>query len=311
MESVSEKMLDAAREGQLQSGNVIRGFGNALGGTAAEIGQGIWDMVQVPGKVWTGELTPSMEPGPGLASIPEYALNLFGTEAGIAAPNLLMRGAAVDNTLMPHFYAWHGTGAKEPFLSRKFEEGQVRGVHGEAQSDYAWPEIGHGHGSFHGQMRGTGEYYARQGNGSLLRTYIEPDEFELLDHDMPWRNQSEQVQQRAAAAGLGPTDLGMTGWDWYRGQVSNLMVKLGYSAPEAEQIVSGQLRNAGIPGTRYLDLHSRGTNVPLKDKTRNFVIFDPKHVQIKTWNGVPLEGMPEGFNPFDPSGYGGPYGGPK
>jgi hypothetical protein len=40
----------------------------------------------------------------------------------------------------------------------------------------------------------------------------------------------------------------------------------------------------------------------LKDnRTRNFVVFDPGHAKLKTWNDVPLEPMEEGFDPFLPS----------
>jgi len=32
---------------------------------------------------------------------------------------------------------------------------------------------------------------------------------------------------------------------------------------------------------------------------RNYVVFNPKNVEIRTWNGRPLEPMEEGYNPFD------------
>jgi len=305
--SLSERMMDAAREGQLQSGNIVRGFGNALWGDIKDVGQGIRNLVEAPGKVLSGELTPSMEPGPGLLSVPEYALNLATTAGGLASPRLLARGAAFDPTLVPSFFAWHGTGAKTPFA--RFERGQIGGPLGEAGSPYAWNDIGHGHGFYFGEMKGTGEYYARQQNGSLVRVEVEPDQYELFDLNGNLGQQSAQVRDRMRAAGLVPPP-NVSGQTWYSGAVRGRMKFLGEGVHEAEANISKILEDAGVPGTKYLDQVSRKPGLAEELKTRNFVIFDPKHITIHSWDGRPLtplaegvnpfgEPMPEGFNPFE------------
>ncbi len=48
--------------------------------------------------------------------------------------------------------------------------------------------------------------------------------------------------------------------------------------------VSARLRNAGIPGIRYLDAGSRGTG-----GTSNYVVFDDTLIDILTRNGVPVK----------------------
>lgn len=48
--------------------------------------------------------------------------------------------------------------------------------------------------------------------------------------------------------------------------------------------VSAKLRQAGIPGIRYLDAGSRGTG----QGTSNYVVFDDALIELLKRNGVPI-----------------------
>lgn len=291
------RMLNASRAAHVSAGDIWRGAGSALGQDLYNLGAGFYntarDVIMGPGQILAGERSP-IPYSLNYIDPTEYALKMASLGAGIRAPSLLTRGGAFDPATMPSFFAWHGTGAKEPFPA--FERGQLRGQYGEGSSPYAWNNIGFGHGFYFGQMKGTGEYYARQQGGSLLNVFVKPDEHELLDMDLPFLKQHEQVRQRMTAAGLDPADHDITGFNHYANLVTDYMKYNNTSLLEAERHVSGLLEDAGIPGTKYLDLHSRGKSVAPENKTRNFVIFNPADVEIRSWNGRPL--MPVEHDPF-------------
>ena len=75
----------------------------------------------------------------------------------------------------------------------------------------------------------------------------------------------------------------MTGQEYYRGgadgDVSNILSQMGYGNPEAQ---SAALREAGIPGIRYLDAGSRGAG----DGSRNYVVFDENLITIIRKYGI-------------------------
>jgi len=75
----------------------------------------------------------------------------------------------------------------------------------------------------------------------------------------------------------------LTGQEYYRGgaegDVSNLLSQMGYGNP-IEQ--SRGLREAGIPGIKYLDQGSRGQG----QGTRNYVVFDESIIEIVRKYGI-------------------------
>jgi hypothetical protein len=74
-----------------------------------------------------------------------------------------------------------------------------------------------------------------------------------------------------------------TGQDFYRGgasdDVSGILSQMGYGDPAAQ---SQALRDAGIPGIRYLDAGSRGAG----DGSRNYVVFDENLINIVRKYGI-------------------------
>jgi hypothetical protein len=74
-----------------------------------------------------------------------------------------------------------------------------------------------------------------------------------------------------------------TGQDLYRGgasdDVSGILSQMGYGDPAAQ---SQALRDAGIPGIRYLDAGSRGAG----DGSRNYVVFDENLISIVRKYGI-------------------------
>jgi hypothetical protein len=74
-----------------------------------------------------------------------------------------------------------------------------------------------------------------------------------------------------------------TGQDFYRGgssdDVTGILSQMGYGDPAAR---SQELREAGIPGIRYLDAGSRGAG----DGSRNYVIFDENLIEIVRKYGI-------------------------
>ena len=49
------------------------------------------------------------------------------------------------------------------------------------------------------------------------------------------------------------------------------------------QELSDKMHAAGIPGIKYLDQNSRGK--PAEEQTYNYVVFDPKDIEITHRNG--------------------------
>ena len=93
-----------------------------------------------------------------------------------------------------------------------------------------------------------------------------PDEqiAKMLDWDKPISRQSEEVKAVIRKIG-GMSGTDVQGWYGWRAKV------LG-----SERAASDELRAAGIPGIRYLDQGSRSGGAG----TSNFVVFDPKHMNI-------------------------------
>jgi len=140
-------------------------LGNLLWRGAQDFYEGV---VKPPGQILEGSLVPSMEPGPNMLSIPEYASSL--ALSGFGAGNLL--GGAGTGAAR-QFGAWHGTGAP---LFREFSDDFLRS--GEGHMTY-------GHGHYVAQAEGTSKSYQR-GGGTQLMVGDRPWDFaDHLDADHP------------------------------------------------------------------------------------------------------------------------------
>jgi|694.fasta_scaffold23041_15 hypothetical protein len=91
----------------------------------------------------------------------------------------------------------------------------------------------------------------------------------MLDFDTPLKNQPKPVRNLAKSLGMDMNDLG--------GDLIGIIGK----GDKGKQI----LQDAGIPGIKYLDQASRDT----KTGTRNFVVFDDKHLKILERNDQPIK----------------------
>ena len=91
----------------------------------------------------------------------------------------------------------------------------------------------------------------------------------MLDFDTPLKNQPKPIRNLAKSLGMDLNDLG-----------GDLVGKIG-KGEEGKQI----LQNAGIPGIKYLDEANKGANTG----TRNFVVFDDKHLKILERNDKPIK----------------------
>lgn len=129
------------------------------------------------------------------------------------------------------------------------------------------------------------KYAAPEGNFYKVELDIDPDT-EMLDWDLPFSEQSEFVQERILSAGIKDfmtdkpltiADMDAKGW-----RVEQLIEKFG-GAEES----SANLNKLGIKGIRYDDGLSRSTNI--KQKNKNFVVFDDSLITIAEKNGIPFE----------------------
>lgn len=122
--------------------------------------------------------------------------------------------------------------------------------------------------------------------GKLYEVEIDVEPEQLLDWDLPLSKQDEKIKA-AIEKSIGPKandplfrrmflDQGKA--DVAYGALVGIL-----GSPDA---ASAALREAGIPGIRFLDQGSRGTS----EGTRNIVIFDDSLVKITKKNGKPVTG---------------------
>jgi len=91
----------------------------------------------------------------------------------------------------------------------------------------------------------------------------------MLDFDSPLKNQPKSVRNLAKSLGMDLNDLG-----------GDLLARVG-KGDAGKKI----LQDAGIPGVKYLDQTSRDA----KTGTKNFVVFDDKHLKILERNDKPIK----------------------
>ena len=118
--------------------------------------------------------------------------------------------------------------------------------------------------------------------GNLYEVNILADkENNFIQWDKPLNQQSEKVQNavREATNDIWKSDVGSyDGSVIYNGLVEDLKT---FDKNNPQKNASMRLLKAGILGIRYLDQGSRGTG----EGTHNYVIFDPKIIQIVAQNG--------------------------
>jgi hypothetical protein len=104
--------------------------------------------------------------------------------------------------------------------------------------------------------------------GNLYKVDL-PDEqiAKMLDWDKPLSQQSPGIVAKLKAAGYKPDAPDVSG--------SQVLMDLAFQHG-SEGAASNWLRQHDIPGIRYLDQGSRGAG----QGTSNFVVFDPKHMNI-------------------------------
>ena len=180
------------------------------------------------------------------------------------------------------------------------------------------PEPGYPLGRFRAEKIGTGEGKQQQGIGAYLaeaqavgQKYADkeawkrgmdsgylykvdiPDDMvaKMANYEMPFSQQPENVK-KAVQAMIGPDELaalrGYHGWE----RIENAPFAAVMDAMETVRgnnrvATSTALRDAGIPGIRYLDGGSRGTG----GGTSNFVVFPGNEglLSILERNGQPLK----------------------
>ena len=116
--------------------------------------------------------------------------------------------------------------------------------------------------------------YKEQGGGSLYTIDLpDPAIARMLDYDRPFSQQTPEVRKMLQDAEIVGKDdwliSGMKGREIYNRASFGAPVKLPLRQQDDQIFASQRLREAGIPGIRYLDQGSRGTGAG----TSNFVVF--------------------------------------
>ena len=121
----------------------------------------------------------------------------------------------------------------------------------------------------------TGAQIVARDPGRMYEVRIDADPNDFLDWDKPLAEQSETVRKSLANVNIKPE---MTG-GWRTGdEVYALAGNAVPDAPDAvrQAAVSAKLREAGIPGIKYLDAGSRTAG----EGSRNYVLFRDDIIQI-------------------------------
>ena len=117
--------------------------------------------------------------------------------------------------------------------------------------------------------------------GRMYEVNIHADPDTLLDWDKPLSQQAEQLRQAVGKVerpyGTGPHT---SGGEWGRARSDMVPLKVPRSAADAD--TSQVLRDAGVPGLKYLDQGSRVTG----KGSSNYVMFDDSIIEILRKYGV-------------------------
>lgn len=110
--------------------------------------------------------------------------------------------------------------------------------------------------------------------GALYRAEIDAEPEHFLDWDKPLSEQSAYVRERLAK--LDPDMYAQTGNDFDPQELGQMVYQRLVANLGDPQAASAALRDAGIPGNRYLDGASRGKGAG----SHNYVVFDDKPLKI-------------------------------
>jgi GNAT superfamily N-acetyltransferase len=116
---------------------------------------------------------------------------------------------------------------------------------------------------------------AKLTQANLYNIELDVNHEDLLDWDAPLSEQPQKIQDGVKT--------GMREHNWSEADIERVMKEsngqqaLNYLMPSGNKAQASEtLKNAGIPGIRYLDAGSRGA----KEGTRNLVIFDEDLIKI-------------------------------
>jgi hypothetical protein len=102
-----------------------------------------------------------------------------------------------------------------------------------------------------------------------------------LSHLAPGSRLRRTIEAHRGKPGDWVPDEGATIPEPSGNQIHSALTDFGTSAPENAQLTQ-QMKQAGIPGIKYRDAGSRGTN----EGTRNFVVFDENLIEIVRKYGI-------------------------
>jgi len=108
--------------------------------------------------------------------------------------------------------------------------------------------------------------------GKMYQVRINADPESFLDWDKPLSQQPESVRSGISKAAYGEVLPEWTGADAYHSVGSQMFSEPNIMSPE----ISQRVREAGIPGIRYLDGNSRGSGAG----SSNYVVFDDSLIEI-------------------------------
>ena len=207
---------------------------------------------------------------------------------------------------------WHGSPYEfEAFNDEKIGTGEGAQSYGhglyfaenpEVASTYNKPRTGGGMG-FVGKM-------SNLPTGNIYRVRIHADREAMLDWDRPLAEQSSQIQAAMQTIAdkysieFNPASTGEgiinrlrrepKVWRQLTEEESQGIYPKGTVNTESGDVAaSARLKEAGIPGIRYLDQGSRGALRIDENPTSNFVIFDPSLIEIVDRNGEAVRSVRE------------------
>lgn len=122
--------------------------------------------------------------------------------------------------------------------------------------------------------------------GKMYEVEIDADPDQFLDWDTPLGDQSQSVREviNGNWGGIPEVQPHRTGSQIYTGIGFDAAHRGDVAGRYAPRYVAERLRDAGIPGVRYLDQLSRR---PGNSMTRNFVVFDDKLINILRKYAIP------------------------
>lgn len=124
---------------------------------------------------------------------------------------------------------------------------------------------------------------SRPSEGYMYEVMVDASVDDLLDYDLPFKDQSKGIQESLIKAGFDPSEVGaenLKGRNLYFSVLDPETL-----TQKAPQEASRKLKEAGIKGIRYDDGFSRRAD---DNKTSNYVIFDPRLIEITRQYGIPV-----------------------